>query len=141
MSKEIKTHAYNLKAVSRVGGTVSCSDLGGPGEGVLSEGSGRGGVGVVQEPQQLSLNGFTGSHLCPSLSVDGLVGVDIRKSISMFLPLPLPVSSLRHPRIIQSFLIHLIHPPSNPFPPSQYYTQCWPWNGNTKDTGVGHDPC
>lgn len=40
MSKEIKTHIYNLKAISRRGETVSYSDLGGPGEGVCSEGVG-----------------------------------------------------------------------------------------------------
>ena len=28
----------------------------------------------------------------------------------------------------------------NTFPPFLYHTQCWHWNGNTKDTAVGHVP-
>lgn len=72
---------------------------------------GRGGGGEwSKNPSNSESEWVYCSHLCPSLSVDGLVGVDIRKSISYGFPsFATSVSCLRHPTY-HSVIPHSLDP-------------------------------
>ena len=117
MSKEITTHVYNLKAISRQG-AGNCVILrprwarwGGVqwGGRVVELG-----VGVV-----LSNSGFIAySRLRPFLSMDGASWSAYQQVCKLRFPFPCHFPChVWGTRSIQSLLIHLTHSPGSPFPP------------------------